>query len=138
MVEEKINRIWTILSAFEESSAECMTEILSYVSDNLYLNGIEQAGNFVCHVDVLFSGIDEIEAKLKKFNDRTGLQHTKEPKLLAKKIVNFFSLLTHKNSMSSQETTQEFLSLVTTLAHTLKILIRFALKGALKLVIINL
>lgn len=133
LVEEKINRIWTILSAFEESSAECMTEILSYVSDNLYLNGIEQAGNFVCHVDVLFSGIDEIEAKLKKFNDRTGLQHTKEPKLLAKKIVNFFSLLTHKNSMSSQETTQEFLSLVTTLAHTLKILIRFALKGALKL-----
>jgi len=133
LVEEKIARIWSILSAFEESSAECMAEILSYVSDNLYLNGIEQAGNFVCHVDVLFSGIDEIEAKLKKFNDRTGLQHTKEPKLLAKRIVNFFSLLTHKNGIPRQDTTQEFLTLVTTLAHTLKILIRSALRGALKL-----
>ncbi|OUM60823.1 hypothetical protein PIROE2DRAFT_69689 [Piromyces sp. E2] len=133
LVEEKIARIWSILSAFEESSAECMAEILSYVSDNLYLNGIEQAGNFVCHVDVLFSGIDEIEAKLKKFNDKTGLQHTKEPKLLAKRIVNFFSLLTHKNGIPRQDTTQEFLTLVTTLAHTLKILIRSALRGALKL-----
>lgn len=133
IVEEKIARIWSILSAFEESSAECMAEILSYVSDNLYLNGIEQAGNFVCHVDVLFSGIDEIEAQLKKFNDKTGLQHTKEPKLLAKRIVNFFSLLTHKNSIPRQDTTKEFLSLVTTLAHTLKILIRSALRGALKL-----
>ncbi|ORY21394.1 RhoGAP-domain-containing protein [Neocallimastix californiae] len=132
-VEEKIANIWSILSAFEESSAECMAEILSYVSDNLYLNGIEQAGNFVCHVDVLFSGIDEIEANLKKFNDKTGLQHTKEPKLLAKRIVNFFSLLTHKNSIPRQDTTQEFLTLVTTLAHTLKILIRSALRGALKL-----
>ncbi|ORX76522.1 RhoGAP-domain-containing protein [Anaeromyces robustus] len=133
LVEEKIARIWSILSAFEESSAECMAEILSYVSDNLYLNGIEQAGNFVCHVDVLFSGIDEIEANLKKFNDKTGLQHTKEPKLLAKRIVNFFSLLTHKNSIPRQDTTHEFLTLVTTLAHTLKILIRSALRGALKL-----
>jgi len=100
-VKEKIDRIWTVLSAFEESSAECMTEILSCLSDNLYLKYIEQASNFVCHVEVLFSGIDEIEAKLKKFNDKTGLQHTKEPKLLAKKIVNFFLLLKHLNGNSN-------------------------------------
>ena len=175
----------------------------------------------------MFSGIDEIETKLKKFNDKTGLQPTEEPKLLAKKIINFFSfsllkrnnssinnnsssssstsdtnrglknkvrevfhlpykeeqkrstkkignllslfshkksissrntnkkvLFSHKKSISNQDTnkkspfdhknnsisytemTQEFLDLVKTLAHILKVLIRFALKGALKLVII--
>ena len=39
--------------------------------------------------------------------------------------------------MSIEETTQEFLNLVKTLAHTLKVLIHFALKSVLKLVIFN-
>lgn len=65
----------------------------------------------------------------------SGLSYSREAKLLCKKVVAFFSLLAE-----SQETgvrrlgvTQELLSLVTGLAHYLKLLIRICLQGALKL-----
>lgn len=55
--------------------------------------------------------------------------------MLCKKIVNFFSLLSHTQESGVRRLgmTQELLSLVTGLAHYLKILIRIALTCALKL-----
>lgn len=55
--------------------------------------------------------------------------------MLCKKIVNFFSLLSHTQESGVRRLgmTQELLSLVTGLAHYLKILIRIALTSALKL-----
>lgn len=73
-----------------------------------------------------------------------GLPLGKEPKILCKKIVNFFSSLSHSHYASSSSTnagrkhpgtvTQELLALVTTLAQCLKILIRVGLSAALDLV----
>lgn len=55
--------------------------------------------------------------------------------MLCKKVVNFFSLLshTHETGARKMSITQELLSLVTGLAHYLKILIRIALTASLKL-----
>lgn len=55
--------------------------------------------------------------------------------MLCKKVVNFFSLLSHTHEQGARKMsiTQELLSLVTGLAHYLKILIRIALTAALKL-----
>lgn len=55
--------------------------------------------------------------------------------MLCKKVVNFFSLLshTHETGARKMSITQELLSLVTGLAHYLKILIRIALTAALRL-----
>jgi hypothetical protein len=55
--------------------------------------------------------------------------------MLCKKVVNFFMLLshTHETGARKMSITQELLSLVTGLAHYLKILIRIALTGSLKL-----
>lgn len=55
--------------------------------------------------------------------------------MLCRKTVNFFSLLAHNQETPEQKAmiTQELLALVTGLAHYLKILIRIALTGALKL-----
>ena len=55
--------------------------------------------------------------------------------MLCKKVVNFFSLLSHTHEDGERRLgiTQELLSLVTGLAHYLKILIRIALTAALKL-----
>ena len=65
-----------------------------------------------------------------------GLQYQKEAKLLCRKIVNFFSLLskTYEIGVRRLGITQELLSLVTGLAHYLKILIRLALTASLRLV----
>lgn len=55
--------------------------------------------------------------------------------MLCKKVVNFFMLLshTHETGARKMSITQELLSLVTGLAHYLKILIRIALTGSLRL-----
>ncbi|PWN21438.1 RhoGAP-domain-containing protein, partial [Microstroma glucosiphilum] len=133
-MEEQVFRIWTVLSAFEESSAACISEMLRHVSSGRYLGGVRMAERFILHVEILFSAIDDIERAFRR--ERTkGLSHIREARMLCKKIVNFFSLLSHTQETGAQRMgiTQELLSLVTGLAHYLKILIRIALTGALKL-----
>ncbi|KAJ2079670.1 Rho-type GTPase activating protein Rga1 [Coemansia sp. RSA 988] len=130
--EQQIYQIWTVLSSFEESTAACISDMLLQVSGGHYLEGLRQAERFIMHVDVLFASIDDLEDELSHFDDSTGLQHTREPKLLCKKIVSFFSVLSHTQSNESNGLTKELLSLVTSLAHYLKVLTRVALKGALK------
>jgi len=63
-----------------------------------------------------------------------GLSYSREAKLLCKKIVAFFSLLskTQETGVRKLGVTQELLALVTGLAHYLKLLIRICLQGALK------
>jgi hypothetical protein len=63
------------------------------------------------------------------------MAHTREAKMLCRKTVNFFSLLSHTQESPEKkaQVTQELLALVTGLAHYLKILIRIALTGSLKL-----
>lgn len=136
LMEEKSTKIWTVLSAFEESAAACISDMLLHVSNQGYIDAVHEAGNFICHVDVLFAGIDHLDAEMAIHNDNIGISYNKEPKLLSKKIVNFFSLLSHTQDTGVRQygtVTQELLSLVTGLAQYLKILIRVALAGALKL-----
>src|ERR1700712_3000316 len=68
-------------------------------------------------------------------NTTTGLSYSREAKLLCKKIVSFFQLLSESSDAGVRRlgVTQELLSLVTGLAHYLKLLIRICLQGALKL-----
>ncbi|CAO1629926.1 unnamed protein product [Parajaminaea phylloscopi] len=133
-MEERVYRIWTVLSAFEESSAACISEMLRHVSSGRYLGGVRMAERFILHVEVLFSAIDDIERQFRKEQTK-GISHIREARMLCKKIVNFFSLLSHTQETGARRMgiTQELLSLVTGLAHYLKILIRITLTGALKL-----
>ncbi|ORZ21827.1 hypothetical protein BCR41DRAFT_420754 [Lobosporangium transversale] len=134
-MEEKVYQIWTVLSAFEESSAGCISDMLLHVSNGAYYEGVLMAGRFILHVDILFSAIDDLEAQMKEVGDKSDMAHGREAKMLCKKIVNFFSLLSHTQESGVRRLgmTQELLSLVTGLAHYLKILIRIALTSALKL-----
>jgi hypothetical protein len=63
------------------------------------------------------------------------MAYGREAKLLCKKIVSFFSLLSKTQDANARKlgVTQELLSLVTGLAHYLKLLIRICLQGALRL-----
>lgn len=133
-MEDRVYRIWTVLSAFEESSAACISEMLRHVSSGRYLGGVRMAEKFILHVEILFSAIDDLETNFRK-EEAKGVSHIREARMLCKKIVNFFSLLSHTQETGARRMgiTQELLSLVTGLAHYLKILIRIALTGALKL-----
>lgn len=133
-MEMRVFTIWRVLSSFEESSAGCISDMLRHVSNGKYVGGVRFAARFVLHVEVLFSAIDELEMHFHHAQAQK-IQYVREARMLCKKIVNFFSLLSHSQEMGAQRMhiTQELLSLVTGLAHYLKILIRISLTGALRL-----
>ena len=133
-VEEKVLWIWRTLSSFEEKSATCISDMLLHVSNGAYMDGVMSAKKFITHVDLLFGAADDLDWLLSGRTSK-GLSYSREAKLLCKKVVAFFQLLAQ-----SQETgvrrlgvTQDLLSLVTGLAHYLKLLIRICLQGALRL-----
>jgi len=149
-VELKVHWIWQTLSTFEERSATCISDMLLHVSNSAYMDGVVAAKKFITHVDLLFSSADDLDYRLQhrpKRNDgeqgvRTfdtiihpGLSYSREAKLLCKKVVAFFQLLAESQDTGVRRlgVTQELLSLVTGLAHYLKLMIRICLSGALKL-----
>ncbi|KAI9798842.1 MAG: hypothetical protein M1825_004965 [Sarcosagium campestre] len=133
-MEEKVYRIWSVLSTFEESSAACISDMLLQVSNGAYVDGVLVAKRFIWHVDILFNSLDRLDQRMTS-EGLKGLSYSREAKLLCKKIVAFFSLLskTQETGVRKLGVTQELLSLVTGLAHYLKLLIRISLQGALKL-----
>ncbi|ORY60149.1 RhoGAP domain-containing protein [Pseudomassariella vexata] len=132
-MEEKVYRIWSVLSTFEESSAACISDMLLHVSNGAYIDGVLVAKKFILHVEILFQAADKLDDSMRNY-DMKGLAYGREAKLLCKKIVSFFSLLskTQDTGVRKLGVTQELLSLVTGLAHYLKLLIRICLQGALK------
>ncbi|KAL2444235.1 Rho-type GTPase-activating protein 1 [Exophiala dermatitidis] len=133
-MEDKVYRIWSTLSTFEESSASCISDMLLHVSNGVYVDGVIVARKFIWHVDILFGAIDTLAALVVKAGLKE-LAYGREAKLLCKKVVAFFTLLsrTQETGVRKLGVTQELLSLVTGLAHYLKLLIRIGLQGALKL-----
>ncbi|KAI8584248.1 hypothetical protein K450DRAFT_218858 [Umbelopsis ramanniana AG] len=133
-IEEKVYQIWTVLSAFEESAAACISDMLLHVSNGACIEGVKMAGSFLTHVEVLFTAIDDLYSQYANIKD-ADLSYSKDAKLLCRKIITFFSLLSHTQETGLRRLgiTQELLSLVTGLAHYLKNLIRIALTGALLL-----
>ncbi|KIY64018.1 hypothetical protein CYLTODRAFT_425590 [Cylindrobasidium torrendii FP15055 ss-10] len=133
-MEQQVYRIWTVLSAFEESSAACISDMLRQVSNGQYLDAIRMADKFILHVEVLFAAIDDLEFQFSRLNIK-GMSHVREARMLCRKTVELFTLLSHTQETGSRRMgmTQELLALVTGLAHYLKILIRIALTGGLKL-----
>lgn len=133
-MENQVDQIWNVLSAFEESSAACISEMLRFVSGGEYSDAISMAEKFIFHVEALFAAIDDLEAQFEEQGVK-GMSHAREAKMLCRKTVNFFSLLARTPETNEQRSTvtKELLALVTGLAHYLKILIRIALTGSLKL-----
>ena len=150
-VEYKVHWIWQTLSTFEERSATCISDMLLHVSNGAYMDGVVAAKKFITHVDLLFAAADELDQRLQtrqnnKGRDERGvrtfetivhpgLSYSREAKLLCKKVVAFFQLLAESQDTGVRRlgVTQELLSLVTGLAHYLKLMIRICLSGALKL-----
>jgi hypothetical protein len=68
-IEEKVYQIWTVLSAFEESAAACISDMLLHVSNGAYVEGVKMARSFLTHVEVLFTAMDDLHAQYLRIND---------------------------------------------------------------------
>lgn len=81
-MEEKVYRIWIVLSTFEESSAAGISDLLLHVSNGAYIDGVVVAKRFIYHVDLLFNAIDVLAAAISKLGIKGEILHStheKEP-----------------------------------------------------------
>ena len=67
-MEEKVYRIWSVLSAFEESSAACISDMLLHVSNGAYVDGVFVAKKFIWHVNILFQALDRLDYRTTSAN----------------------------------------------------------------------
>ncbi|KAI8915610.1 hypothetical protein EDD86DRAFT_243613 [Gorgonomyces haynaldii] len=110
--EYKVEWILRVLSNFEESAAECISEMLVYFSNGSYMEGAIHANKFIYHVYVLFGCIEDIDSTLGNYNGGSSIQKSKEPKQLVKKIIYFFSLLSGTQDVAARlAATKEMISL---------------------------
>jgi len=63
-MEDKVFRIWSVLSSFEESSAACISDMLLHVSNGAYVDGVFVAERFIWHVEILFESADTLDVQL--------------------------------------------------------------------------
>jgi hypothetical protein len=66
VMEDKVYRIWSVLSTFEESSAACISDMLLHVSNGSYIDGVFVAKKFILHVEILFQSADRLDETLKR------------------------------------------------------------------------
>lgn len=69
-MEEKVYKIWSVLSTFEESSAACISDMLLHVSNGAYVDGVLVAKKFIWHVDILFRSADKLDANMSKLGTK--------------------------------------------------------------------
>ena len=67
-MEERVFRIWSVLSTFEESSAACISDMLLHVSNGSYVEGVLVAKRFLWHVEVLFQSADRLDETIVHLN----------------------------------------------------------------------
>ena len=74
-MEEKVYRIWSVLSTFEESSAACISDMLLHVSNGAYVDGVLTAKRFILHVDLLFRSADKLDVAVTKLDPEGKLNY---------------------------------------------------------------
>nr|XP_018259121.1 rho GTPase activator [Kwoniella dejecticola CBS 10117]OBR81279.1 rho GTPase activator [Kwoniella dejecticola CBS 10117] len=132
-MEMKVQQIWHVLSGYEESSAALIGDMLRAVNERRLLDIILLAERFILHVETLFAVIDDLEAQFAQVGAK-GMAHAREAKQLCRKLVNLFSTMSQISPTGGPPpNNSELFTLITQLAHYLKILIRIALTGSIKL-----
>lgn len=135
--------IWLTLSEFEESSASLISDMLHATTTNNKSRGILCASKLIFKVSCLFKSLDLVFnfAKIRRLNiDYTNPKYqsfsklTKEPRSLASKIMSFLTFLRSfdPEKLSTNKYSHELLSLISTMAHLIKLISRNALMHALE------
>lgn len=168
-MEKRVFRIWTILCAFEEATAACISDMLQHASSGAYDLTLRATCSLVFHVEILFEALDQLlvlisplmkrrKSKASTIGSANGNNGSgtstngddddededeeeelysplgREPKTLCKKLVAFMSVVSKAREKGDKQlgVTQDLLTLVTSLAHYLKVLLRYGLSSCLQ------
>lgn len=135
--------IWLTLSEFEESSASLISEMLHATTTNQKSRGIICASKLIFKLSCLFKSLDLISsyARSRGLNiDYRNPQYqsfsnlTKEPRSLASKIMSFLTFLRDIDfqKLATNKYSHELLSLISAIAHLIKLISRNALMHSLE------
>lgn len=148
-VERMLDRIWTDLSAFEESAAACISDMLLNFAAGATVESLRMVNQFVSHVQVLFAALDALDTTSldMEIHNSSSISCASESKSISTFIIQLLQLLasgaTPYNPKESKHTgsnnnnvivAQQVLTLVTGMAQSLKALIRIGLVESLQLV----
>lgn len=141
-IEGKVLQVWTVLCGYEEVTAACISDMLQTASSGRFNDSLLVAAKLVIQIEVLYFALEELNVNLDPIlalqkDDEENPVFTKlgkEPKTLCKKVVGFMSLVSkaREGNVKKMGITQDLLNLVTSLAHYLKVLIRYGLANALQ------
>ncbi|KAF2640977.1 hypothetical protein P280DRAFT_427391 [Massarina eburnea CBS 473.64] len=128
--EDLMNRIWMVLSAFEESCASSISDMLLHVSNAESNEAVKAEACILIKIEGFFGALDRLD-RLKQAREGTHMTMQREQKLLCRKIVAFFAVVSKlTNDKPSIELSKDITSIVTGMAHYLKLLIRISLQTA--------
>ncbi|GME74694.1 unnamed protein product [Ambrosiozyma monospora] len=144
-IENKLERttmsVWLTISEFEESCASCISDMLHFASSGDRLNGLLTTGRLVLKVETLFKGLDllteyanQLHIEVDYENNAKLTQLTKEPRSMSSKIMSYLTFLrdTDPQKILSSQYSRNLLSLISTLAHYIKLISRNTLIHALE------
>ncbi|KAJ4000919.1 hypothetical protein F5050DRAFT_238675 [Lentinula boryana] len=129
-MERKVHRTWSVLSAFDKSSAACISNILRALNEERFLDAVRMTENLVLHIEVLFATIDDLDFQFAKANLQS-LSYTDDAWKLCRKVFDLFAVISRTEGSGSRTT--ELSNVVKGLAKDLGALIQIALSGALEL-----
>ncbi|CCD26575.1 GTPase-activating protein LRG1 NDAI_0H04020 [Naumovozyma dairenensis CBS 421] len=153
-----LTKTWTTLYRFEEETASCISDMFQYLTSHNQLKGIDSTALFVLKIECLFKALDMFEiwnpkiettaAKNIDINEGDNIEEeetdnadhsnksksSKYPRNLTTKIMIYLQLLRKLGTESKTEkvTLSSFMSVITGLAHFLKLITRHALNAALE------
>jgi len=153
-LEERVYLIWTVVLKFEESCAGLISDMLLHVNNSAYSLAISQAHKLLGRVGTIFGCLEGIHRLMttnnvkgmsptvqtnadQAYQHQLGVSYMREAKLLCKNIVAIFTLISRAQKagvgVRKLGVTQELLSMITGLAHYLKLLVRKCLQATFRL-----
>lgn len=148
-----LTKTWTVLYKFEEETASCISDMFQYLSSSEQIKGIESSALFVLKIECLFKGLDyfnefngfiphkptnDISSQQKELqstvdSNAVQIKYKALTRNLTTKIMIYLQLLRKLNSQSPTENVVgSFMSVITGLAHFLKLAIRYGFHTALE------
>ncbi|SCU79400.1 LADA_0B00386g1_1 [Lachancea dasiensis] len=156
-----VSTTWSVLYRFEEETAVCISDMFQYLTSFDQLKGLNSTALFVLKIECLFKALDSLDSLCafdsykgeipngasnedvditdnkqsegKIESDTAFTKYSKFPRNLSTKVMIYLQLL-RKLSSATQEkdvSVSSLMSVITGVAHFLKLLVRYGLQTAL-------
>ncbi|PRT52439.1 Rho-type GTPase-activating protein 1 [Wickerhamiella sorbophila] len=125
-IDKLVTLIWSTLCGYEELSAGHVSNMVQFAVQKSCRSALEATKQLVERVQILFDALDTLPPE-----PREDKRLSKEPKTLCRKIVSYMSTLSKIRQERSDAMSDDLLNVATSIAHYLKVLIRFGLAASL-------